>query len=38
MLNEWRLETHRDRLLNDANIGFKFYEEEHRYTDKNKTD
>lgn len=38
MLNEWRLKTHRDRLLKDANIGFKFYEEEHRYTDKNKTE
>lgn len=38
MLNEWKLETHKQRIIDDAVLGFKFYDENHRYTDKNKTE
>ena len=34
MTNEWRLQTHKDRLLNDATINFNFNETKHIYSSK----
>ena len=34
MTNEWRLQTHKERLLNDAKINFKFNEDKHIYSSK----
>ena len=42
MTNEWRLNTHKERLLNDATINFKFIENDaekiHRYKSKENPD
>lgn len=34
MINPYILETHKDRLVNDAFINFKFFEKTHKYTSK----
>lgn len=36
MTNEFRLATHRERMINDATIDFNFKEEGHIYTSKNR--
>jgi len=38
MVNPFRLDTHRQRLVNDAYLNFKFDEENHQFSDKQNTD